>query len=183
MKTILITGVSSGLGRAMAVEAPGRGHRVVGILRREEQRAKFEGLASGRAIGGLCTFPGLGAYHGTKFAMPVMNDSLVKEVGPLGLRVTAGLPGAYGTDWSCRSLSRSHHQIADHDALLAEKRQFNWGDPAALGKPVLDTIEMREPPAHLLVGSTAVERVRARLDEWRREIDRWTLLSQAGGEG
>ena len=105
--------------------------------------------------------------------MPGMNDSLVNEVGPLGLRVAAVLPGAYGTDWSYRSLSRSRHQIADHDALLAEKRQFNWRDSAAPGKTVLDAIEMREPPAHLLVGSTAVERVRARLDEWRREIARW----------
>jgi NAD(P)-dependent dehydrogenase (short-subunit alcohol dehydrogenase family) len=98
MKTILITGVSSGLGRAMSVETPGRGHRVVGTLLREERCAKFEGLDSGRAICGLIAFSGLGAYHGTRFAMPGMNDSLVKEVGPLGIRVTAVLPGAYGMD-------------------------------------------------------------------------------------
>lgn len=35
-RNILITGVSSGLGRAMALEALRRGHVVVGTVRREE---------------------------------------------------------------------------------------------------------------------------------------------------
>ena len=42
---------------------------------------------------------------------------------------------------------------------------------------------MDEPPAHLLVGPTAVKLVRERLATWTAEIDRWEDLSQAGGEG
>ena len=53
MKTILITGVSSGLGRVMAEEALARGHRVVGTLRDEGQRRAFEQFAPGRAHGRL----------------------------------------------------------------------------------------------------------------------------------
>jgi NAD(P)-dependent dehydrogenase (short-subunit alcohol dehydrogenase family) len=49
VKTILITGVSSGLGRAFATEALAVGHQVVGTVRRREDAESFESLAPGRA--------------------------------------------------------------------------------------------------------------------------------------
>ncbi|MET8647394.1 oxidoreductase [Streptomyces sp. NPDC004675] len=50
-KTFLITGVSTGLGRAIATEALHAGHAVVGTLRDPEQIKDFESLAPGRAHG------------------------------------------------------------------------------------------------------------------------------------
>lgn len=52
-RVVLVTGVSSGLGRAMAVEALRRGDAVVGTVRRQEDLAAFETLAPGRAVGRL----------------------------------------------------------------------------------------------------------------------------------
>lgn len=49
MRTIFITGVSTGLGRAFAVGALDAGHRVVGTLRKPRDAAAFEALAPGRA--------------------------------------------------------------------------------------------------------------------------------------
>ncbi|MGV9802904.1 oxidoreductase [Mycobacterium sp. NPDC003449] len=49
MRTILITGVSSGLGRAFAVAALGAGNQVVGTVRRSDDAAAFEALSPGRA--------------------------------------------------------------------------------------------------------------------------------------
>ena len=51
MKTFLITGVSSGLGRAFAVGALEAGHRVVGTVRKPEDVTVFESLSPGRAHG------------------------------------------------------------------------------------------------------------------------------------
>jgi len=48
-KTFLITGVSSGFGRAFATAALAAGHRAVGTLRDEAARASFEAIAPGRA--------------------------------------------------------------------------------------------------------------------------------------
>ena len=48
-KTLLITGVSSGFGRALAVEALGAGHRVIGTVRSEQARREFEALATENA--------------------------------------------------------------------------------------------------------------------------------------
>src|SRR5580698_10183313 len=47
----LITGVSSGLGKALAAAALARGDAVAGTVRREADRAAFEALAPGRAHG------------------------------------------------------------------------------------------------------------------------------------
>jgi NAD(P)-dependent dehydrogenase (short-subunit alcohol dehydrogenase family) len=48
-KTFLITGVSSGLGRAFAVAALEARHRVIGTVRRERDAETFAALAQGRA--------------------------------------------------------------------------------------------------------------------------------------
>lgn len=52
-KTILITGVSSGFGRALAQEALATGHRVIGTVRSREAQQAFEALNSQRAFGRL----------------------------------------------------------------------------------------------------------------------------------
>jgi NAD(P)-dependent dehydrogenase (short-subunit alcohol dehydrogenase family) len=49
LKTLLITGVSSGFGRAFATAALDAGHTVVGTLRSDGACAEFETLAPGRA--------------------------------------------------------------------------------------------------------------------------------------
>ncbi|MGC1127901.1 SDR family NAD(P)-dependent oxidoreductase, partial [Pantoea agglomerans] len=50
-KTILITGVSSGFGLALAREALAAGHRVIGTVRNREARQAFEALDAQRAFG------------------------------------------------------------------------------------------------------------------------------------
>jgi NAD(P)-dependent dehydrogenase (short-subunit alcohol dehydrogenase family) len=49
VKTLLVTGISSGLGRAFATEALACGHRVVGTVRSAEAASAFEAIAPGRA--------------------------------------------------------------------------------------------------------------------------------------
>jgi NAD(P)-dependent dehydrogenase (short-subunit alcohol dehydrogenase family) len=49
-RTWLITGVSTGLGRALAEAVLSRGEVVIGTLRKREQQAEFEALAPGGAL-------------------------------------------------------------------------------------------------------------------------------------
>ncbi|MDR5836598.1 oxidoreductase [Caballeronia sp. LZ034LL] len=48
-KTLLITGVSSGFGRALALEALAAGHKVVGTVRSEEAKREFEASSSNQS--------------------------------------------------------------------------------------------------------------------------------------
>ncbi len=50
-KIWLITGVSTGLGRALALEAAKAGHTVYGTLRKQEQVNEFDALVPGRTFG------------------------------------------------------------------------------------------------------------------------------------
>jgi NAD(P)-dependent dehydrogenase (short-subunit alcohol dehydrogenase family) len=52
-KTFFITGVSTGLGRALATEALNAGHRVVGTVRDEAARAAFDRIKPGSSFGKL----------------------------------------------------------------------------------------------------------------------------------
>ncbi|HXV01021.1 MAG TPA: oxidoreductase [Caulobacteraceae bacterium] len=57
----LITGVGSGLGRELARAALGRGDAVAGTVRRSADKAAFEALAPGRAVGFEVDFADAGA--------------------------------------------------------------------------------------------------------------------------
>lgn len=60
-----ITGVSTGLGRAIAQEALARGEHVIGTLRKAEQLAEFEALAPGLAHGCLLDVNDKANVHST----------------------------------------------------------------------------------------------------------------------
>lgn len=63
-KTLLISGVSSGFGRALAEQALAEGHRVVGTVRTAEAKRAFEALDAGRAFGRLLDVTDFEAIEG-----------------------------------------------------------------------------------------------------------------------
>lgn len=63
-KTLLITGVSSGFGRALAQEALAAGHKVVGTVRSEQAKRDFESLSSTAAWGRVLDVTDFNAIDG-----------------------------------------------------------------------------------------------------------------------
>ena len=76
----LITGVSSGFGRAFAQAALGAGHTVVGTVRAAETKSAFESLAPGRAHALVLDVTNFEAIA------PAITD-VEREVGPIGVLV------------------------------------------------------------------------------------------------
>jgi NAD(P)-dependent dehydrogenase (short-subunit alcohol dehydrogenase family) len=269
MQTWLITGVSTGFGRALAQEVLARGDRVVGTLRQAAQREAFEALAPGRAssvlldvthadevtrviaaveqrigaidvlvnnagygheavieeasmadiraqfevnffgavavlkavlphmrarrsgriinitsMGGLMTFPALGVYHASKFALEALNATLSKEVQAFGVKVTAVEPGGFRTDWAGRSLQRSEARLPEYEALFGAMRQARaarsgkqTGDPARAAQAIYRLAHEPNPPVHLLLGSDALSYVRSALEDHLQEIERWAHVT------
>ncbi|MBD3684237.1 oxidoreductase [Stenotrophomonas sp. Br8] len=270
-RLLLITGVSSGFGRALAQQAMLAGHRVVGTVRSETARQDFEALAPGRAfgrlldvtddaaidalviaieadigaidvlvnnagyghegileestldelrhqfevnvfgpaalikavlphmrarrrghilsitsMGGFITLPGIAWYCGSKFALEGISEVLGKEVAPFGIHVTAVAPGSFRTDWAGRSMVRASRSIGDYDALFdpirsarEAKSGHQLGDPVKAALAMLQVIDSDAPPSHLLLGSDAVQLVRAKLASMADSIDTWEYLSRS----
>ncbi|RWR00973.1 short-chain dehydrogenase [[Pantoea] beijingensis] len=102
-KIWFITGVSSGLGQAIAKAALASGNRVVGTLRNEEQRQAFTHLVPGRAYGMLLDVTDEAAVKATV-------ARIEQEVGPIDVLVNNagyGLEGAVEET----SLAQARHQF------------------------------------------------------------------------
>jgi NAD(P)-dependent dehydrogenase (short-subunit alcohol dehydrogenase family) len=270
-KTLFITGVSSGFGKALAAQALAAGHTVIGTLRTQEALAEFESQAEGRAhgvlldvtefdaidsvindvdeafgpvdvlvnnagyghegileesslddlrrqfdvnvygavavmkafvplfrqrrsghilnitsMGGFITLPGISYYHGSKFALEGISESLGKELKPFNVFVTAVAPGGFRTDWAGRSMQRSPRQIADYDESFdpirkarEERSGKQIGDPVKAANAMLKLIDSENPPAHLLLGSDALKLVRDKLAALEAEIAAWEEVTRS----
>jgi NAD(P)-dependent dehydrogenase (short-subunit alcohol dehydrogenase family) len=268
-KLLLITGVSSGFGRALAQEALAAGHRVVGTVRSAQAQRDFEELSDGKAfarvldvtdfeaidgvvaeieaavgpidvlvnnagyghegileesplsemrrqfdvnvfgavamikavlpfmrerrsghilnitsMGGHITMPGIAYYCGSKFALEGISDALAKEVQPFGIAVTAVAPGSFRTEWAGRSMSRSPRSIGDYDDIFdpvrkarVEKSGKQLGDPVKAARAMLAVMDAQYPPAHLLLGSDALQLVRGGLAAMTSELNAWEALT------
>jgi len=123
------------------------------------------------SMGGFITIPGLGFYHGSKFALEGVGEALGKEVAGFGIHVTNVEPGGFRTDWAGRSMTRTARSIPDYDAVMnpqRERRKANsgkqTGDPVKLGREITALIERADPPAHLPLGSDALRMIREKLN-------------------
>lgn len=136
------------------------------------------------SMGGLMTFPGVGIYNASKFALEGINEALASEVKGFGIKVTAIEPGNFRTDWAGRSMVRAGRTIADYDALLtpisanrAARSGKQAGDPARAAQAMIKVVESDNPPVHLLLGNDAVKFIREKIASLTREIDEWEAVS------
>ncbi|MEV7027938.1 oxidoreductase [Kitasatospora sp. NPDC093558] len=133
------------------------------------------------SVAGFATAPATGLYGASKFAVEGISEALHGELAPLGVRVTVVEPGGFRTDFlSTSSLRTEPAVIADYATgagpvreALASYDGRQPGDPAKAARAVVDVTESDEPPLRLQLGADAVERVEAKLDLVRRELDRW----------
>lgn len=150
---------------------------------RQRRRGHILNITS---MGGFITMPGIAYYCGSKFALEGISEALGKEVGPLGIAVTAVAPGSFRTDWAGRSMARTPRSISDYDALFdpirqarEEKSGRQLGDPAKAARAMLAVIDSPTPPAHLLLGSDALDLVRGKLAGLAEQIEAWQGLTRS----
>ncbi|MFI8386724.1 oxidoreductase [Streptomyces sp. NPDC085540] len=141
------------------------------------------------SVGGFATAPGVGLYGASKFALEGISEALHGELAPLGVRVTIVEPGGFRTDFlSGSSMQVEPASIADYVAgagpvreALARNDGHQPGDPVKAAKAIVDVTEAAEPPLRLQLGADAIERVEAKLDLVRRELDGWRHVALSTG--
>ena len=136
------------------------------------------------SIGGLRSFPGVGFYNATKYAVDGLSESLSKELAPLGIKVTIIAPSGFRTDWAGRSAKDSNITIADY-ATTAEKNKGDIraysgnqpGDPVRAAKAMIAVTESATPPLRLLLGAAALKGARLKLEELKHDFDTWAEVT------
>ena len=102
---------------------------------------------------------GRAPYAAAKFGVEGFSESLSKEIGPLGVKVTIVEPGGFRTDFAGSSTELREGR-AEYDSTVGAtarfQRDYNGkqpGDPAKAAAALLKLVSMTEPPLRLLLGS------------------------------
>jgi NAD(P)-dependent dehydrogenase (short-subunit alcohol dehydrogenase family) len=113
------------------------------------------------SIGGRVGPPGRAPYAAAKFGVEGFSESLAKEVGPLGIRVTIVEPGGFRTDFAGSSTELREGR-PEYDATVGATVRFQRdydgkqpGDPIKAANALLRITSLSEPPLRLLLGSDA----------------------------
>ena len=129
------------------------------------------------SIGGLKTFPGVGVYNASKFALEAIGESLAQQVKPLGIHVTNIEPSGFRTDWAGRSASFVDTAIEDYRATVGENLQGiqsysgkQPGDPQRAAQIMFDLVRQQNPPLHLPLGKAAVKGARDKFTSLLEEL-------------
>ncbi len=137
------------------------------------------------SIGGLRSFPSVGYYNATKFAVEGLSEALWQEVEPLGIKVMLVEPSGFRTDWAGRSANESKRQIDDYAATAGAWRSQvratsgkQPGDPVRASHAIVKAIESPNPPHHLLLGNDAYEAATAKIEELRKQFSAWEAVSR-----
>ena len=162
-----------GMGRMIQAALPGMRRRRKGFI------------VNISSVAGLRSFPSLGYYDATKFAVEGLSEALWQEVEPLGIKVMLVEPSGFRTDWAGRSANESKKQIADYAATAgvwrSEMRADSGkqpGDPVRAAKAIIEAVASLNPPHHLLLGNDAYEGATAKLEALAKEFKAWESVSR-----
>ena len=130
--------------------------------------------------------PGLGwsIYSAAKFAVTGLSEALANDLKPLGINVTAVLPGWFRTNFAKPdSIRFSKRQIEDYRFLRAAHQKMNeidgkqLGDPDKVANAFIELINSQNPPTILFLGSDAHKRAKDKTTQLAQQIDGWKILS------
>ncbi|WP_316155033.1 SDR family NAD(P)-dependent oxidoreductase [Cupriavidus sp. BIC8F] len=131
---------------------------------------------------------GAAMYSTAKFAVSGFTESLAFELSSFGIKVTNVAPGYFRTDFLDGSSVQAHptHTIADYDALreglgafVQQANHNQMGDPAALGRLLVEVAGAELPPVHLPVGADAIGAIEQRQSSLMADLDAWRDKSTA----
>ncbi len=138
------------------------------------------------SIAGLTGSPGLALYNASKHALEGMSEALYLEVKPLGIKVTIVEPGPFRTNWAGGSMHFTRHKIDAYNEtsgkvihMVSNISGSQPGDPLKGAQAVLKVIESPDPPLRLLLGKSAIERAKGKLDWVKKDLENWETVGLA----
>lgn len=147
-----------------------------------QMRAQKSGhIINFSSIGGLTSFPTLGYYHATKYAVEGVSESLSQELAPFNIHVTLIEPSGFRTDWGGRSSVKTDTAIPElKESIVGQMLQSldqmagqEAGDPAKAAAAVIQVVETPTPPLRLLLGQVAYQAATHKFTNLLASIEEW----------
>lgn len=140
------------------------------------------------SMGGRFTFPGVGAYSATKFALEGLSEALAAEVAPHGIKVLIVEPGSFRTGFAGGGALRQSAALAAYEETVGPVRSNlpdsdgkQEGDPDKAAAAILTALASQDTPLRLPLGHDATDAVLASLDASRAEVLAWEKVSRSTG--
>jgi NAD(P)-dependent dehydrogenase (short-subunit alcohol dehydrogenase family) len=136
--------------------------------------------------GGRYSFPGVGGYSATKFALEGLSEALAQEVAPFGIKVMIVEPGAFRTSFAGGAALQLSAEMPEYAgsvgqvrANLSDSDGKQPGDPAKAAAAILTALDADDTPLRLPLGSDAAEVLASVLDGQRKEFAAWESLTRS----
>lgn len=132
------------------------------------------------SIGGLRSFPAVGFYNASKYAVDGLSEALSKETSSLGIKVIIVAPSGFRTDWAGRSANEAVVTIEDYSTTAGKNKDDirgysgqQPGEPVRAASAIIKAVESPHPPLRLLLGAAALKGARIKLAELKKDFDTW----------
>ncbi|MFI7039916.1 oxidoreductase [Microbispora rosea] len=150
-------------------------------LMREQRSGTIVQMSS---LGGRMTYPGLAGYDAAKHALEAFSEALSSELAPLGIRVLLVEPGMFRTKISSNMVLAPENPA--YQASSGGLRQMvagiagnEPGDPAKAAAAIIKVLDAENPPLRLVLGSDAVDALRAHHESLLADMVTWETLSRS----
>lgn len=134
------------------------------------------------SYGGQVAFPGNSLYHAAKFGIEGFCESVAQEVAPFNIGVSIIEPGGARTEFRYGSahvakLMPEYDDTPTHAfmKMLDPANGLAPGDPDKMASRIIETVDQKPTPLHVVLGSQAlqatIDRLTDRLNEYKGETD------------
>ena len=136
------------------------------------------------SVGGRLALPGSAPYHAAKWAVGGFTEALAQEAAPFGVKLCALEPGGMRTNWGTRAHKDVPDLLPDYEpsvGAIIKALDALWGhensDPAKVAQVILRLAASDRLPAHLLIGSDALQYAGEAEAARKAEAERWREVS------
>lgn len=147
---------------------------VLPVMRRQGE-GKIVNITS---MGGRIAIPLSSSYHGSKFALEGLSESIQYELEPVGIKVILIEPGAVGSNfWKNIKIAKSssdsnspYSQFGNRILKAYKEMEQNTISPSVVANTILDAVTSNNPQLRYVVGEDAAKTLEARKNMPDREF-------------
>jgi NAD(P)-dependent dehydrogenase (short-subunit alcohol dehydrogenase family) len=149
---------------------------------RERRRGHIVNISS---TGGQVSFPGVGYYTATKFALEGLSEALSQECASFGVKVLIVEPGTFRTEWAGSSFKTGPDFPSDYDESVGARLERiksldgskSPGDPVRGSEAIFAAVMAERPPLRLVLGMSGYDTLYHKAKSLLSEMEDWRDLS------